>query len=325
MKYNSFLSRFILTLMLSLLSMFGAGAADNEGPKFKTPDFAYPQTVLNNARALLKTADTSDSHHAGEIRLRAALEICSAAQSIDYDSIFAQPAMLSRLVAESANDPAAKSMLTLYEAKLYANIYTARKYKYDRVDAPLEPYPDDVSAWSGLQFRTRIATLLANALAEADTTALSRFSASLDYSPEVLVYLPTVADFVRFAASRIYSDLRTPSDNYLAERKAICTEGIKAAPEGSAPYFYWSCALIELENKGDRQAEAFEALYDRWKDREAARYVLVQLAERSQDIVSLELAMPDDDASAQAREASEKSMIAKRDSLISSSMRAHDQ
>ena len=40
MKYNSFLSRFILTLMLSLLSMFGAGAADNEGPKFKTPDFA---------------------------------------------------------------------------------------------------------------------------------------------------------------------------------------------------------------------------------------------------------------------------------------------
>ena len=317
MKYNSFLSRFILTLMLSLLSMFGAGAADNEGPKFKTPDFAYPQTVLNNARALLKTADTSDSHHAGEIRLRAALEICSAAQSIDYDSIFAQPAMLSRLVAESANDPAAKSMLTLYEAKLYANIYTARKYKYDRVDAPLEPYPDDVSAWSGLQFRTRIATLLANALAEADTTALSRFSASLDYSPEVLVYLPTVADFVRFAASRIYSDLRTPSDNYLAERKAICTEGIKAAPEGSAPYFYWSCALIELENKGDRQAEAFEALYDRWKDREAARYVLVQLAERSQDIVSLELAMPDDDASAQAREASEKSMIAKRDSLIS--------
>ena len=53
------------------------------------------------------------------------------------------------------------------------------------------------------------------------------------------------------------------------------------------------------------------------KDREAARYVLVQLAERSQDIVSLELAMPDDDASAQAREASEKSMIAKRDSLIS--------
>ena len=316
MKYNCFLSRFILTLMISFLSFFSSEASDNGSPKFKNPDFAYPQTVLKDARGMLKKADTAGEPYAGEMRLRAAIEICSAAQSIDYDSIFTQPAMVERLIAASSGDKAAQAMLTIYEAKLYSDIYTARKYKYDRVDAPLEPYPADISAWSGLQFRTRIAAILKEALAEAPQTPLDRFSASLDYSPRALEYLPTVADFVRYTASQIYDNLRTVKENYLAERKAICEEGIKAAKEGSAPYFYWSCALIEIENRGDDLTKALDSLYAKWKDNEAARYVLAELAERSQGRYNYYIEEPleeTEDGQGTANDAK----IARRDKLIS--------
>lgn len=314
MKYNCFLSRFILTLMISLLSLFSADASDNKGPAFKNPNFAYPQTVLKDARAMLKKAESAETPYAGEIRLRAALEICSAAQSIDYDSIFAQPEMISGLIAASDNDPAAKAMLTLYEAKLFNNIYTNRKYKYDHVDAPLEPYPVDISAWSGLQFRTRITDLLSEALAVADTTPLTRFYASLDYSTQAIEYIPTVADFARFTASRIYDNLRTPKENYHAERKAICEAGIKASEEGSAPYFYWSCALMELEKQGTELTKALETSYTRWKDKEAARYVLVELVERSRGRYAF------DEPAEETENGSETvkdDRIAKRDRLIS--------
>lgn len=316
MKYNCFLSRFILTLMISFLSFFSAEASDNGSPKFKNPDFAYPQTVLKDARAMLKKADTAGEPYAGEMRLRAALEICSAAQSIDYDSIFTQPAMVKHLIAASSGDKAAKAMLTIYLAKLYSDIYTARKYKYDRVDAPLEPYPADISAWSGLQFRTRIAAIVKEALAEAPQTPLDRFSASLDYSPRALDYLPTVADFVRYTASQIYDNLRTVKENFLAERKAVCEEGIKAAKEGSAPYFYWSCALIEIENRGDDLTKALDSLYAKWKDNEAARYVLAELAERSQGRYNYYIEEPLEDTE-DGQGTANDAKIAGRDKLIS--------
>ena len=63
-----------LTIAFFLMSLFSAGAASGSSPDglFKTPDFAFPQTVSTDARALLgRAAAAGDT--AGVVRIRAML------------------------------------------------------------------------------------------------------------------------------------------------------------------------------------------------------------------------------------------------------------
>ena len=263
-------------MFFSLMAIFDSWARSSDGPKFRTPDFAYPQTVIKEARAMLEQADKSSD--GGVIRLRAMLELCVAGQNIDYDTIYGQPAAVERQIGLCGDDKAAKAMLTLYQADLYRTIYTRSSYKYNQVDASLEPYPADVSKWSGDQFRARIVSLLADARSLADATPLSRFSSSVKYSPDAEQYLPTVADFARYYSVTTLDDIEYGPVNYDKEILDICREGVVASASQSAPWFYWQ---VEDIRRGaltaDRRKDALNDLYAKYKNVEAARYVLREI------------------------------------------------
>ncbi|MDE6853702.1 MAG: hypothetical protein K2J38_01460, partial [Muribaculaceae bacterium] len=249
-----------------------AYAADGDAPRFKEPDFAYPQDVIRQAQSLLKNAETLPADQAGVTRLRAVVELCSARSRVDGDSVFVFPAMIESAIAATKDDPAAEAMLTLYEAYVYNTIYGGDTYRYDRVDAPLEPYPSDVAEWSGEQFRTVIAALLRRGLELADDTPLSRFSSSVDYSKEALRYLPAVKDFARYFAISIYENISRADHLYTDEIASLVDGGVADAAAGSAPYFYWSVRKCRLDPKSEYRR--LSETYSKSADIEDARYVL---------------------------------------------------
>lgn len=219
-------------------------------PDFKTPDFAYPKTVEADAKALLKKASGLSGDAAAATRLRATLELCAAQIQIDRNSAFAQPALIAEQA--DASTGTGRAMLLALEATKYAQIYSNNSWKYDRVDAPLEPYPADVSEWSGEQFQARIAQLFDEAMQIDAPTPLNVFEASLEYSPEALQYIPTAADFIRYKAFRVLN-----SSGCASKAQTVADDAIKLAAKDSPAYFFWntlrysndSHALIEIYNK----------------------------------------------------------------------------
>lgn len=273
----SLTKRVSAVLLLILAIVMQTHAQEAKGPQFKVPDFAYPQTVEKDARALLEKADAM-SADTGPTRLRALVELCQAQVLIDNDAAYKQPAIIAAQLDKGALSNASKAMLLALEATVYSNIYNGDRWKYNAVDAPLEPYPTDVSEWSGLQFRTRICSLLKEAQALADATPLSDYEGAVEYSPQALYSLPSVADFVRY---RRYETANAFQRFEYGESPAdICREALTTAKEATAPYFYWNVKLAS--NSSDAYSILWE-LYSRFDTVESARLVLNSLCDLTDD------------------------------------------
>lgn len=255
--------------------------ADADNPNFKEPDFAFPKSVIEEAQQKLIQADKLPDFEAGVLRLRAAIEICSAEQMIDRDNIFSQPAFVESLVAKSSGNKAVETMLTLYEAKLFCNIYGINRFKYNAVDAPLEPFPTDISEWSGAQFRSRIAQLLTKARSLADDTSLECFASSVDWTPEALQYMPTVADYALYCSFSYLDEIADINHGVVSvETKKLVDELIRNAIDtykpGTPQYFFWMVRDIEAKDEFDYKLfDSLIDLYLKWENCEAARYVLM--------------------------------------------------
>lgn len=252
--------RNILLLFIILSIPFFVKA---ETSKLVIPDFAYPQTVSADARALLERAGHLTGDEASSLRIRALLELTEAQVQIDRDSAFSQPALIAAQAEKESAASAGKAMLLILEAQKYYDIYNSRRWTYDRVDAPLEPYPADVAEWSGLQFRTRVAELADSAMAvaaAAPTTPLDVYDDCLSYSPEALQYLPDVESFVRYKAYGYFERC-----DMEAKAMALARKAAESSTPGTSPYFFWT-----VKTGADSAA-----LYAKWADSEPARYVLL--------------------------------------------------
>lgn len=270
--HKSFIRQIVLSALLLMIGSIGQGA---NAPQFKIPDFAYPKTVVEDAQAMLASAD--DSSDAGATRLTALVQLFAAQTVIDRDSMFVQPAVVERQLEVGTLDNASRAMLLALEAKLYTEIYNLNRYKYNRVDAPAEPLPADVSAWSGNQFRTRIIELLDSALAVADDTPLTRYSGAVEYSDDALQYVGTVEAFARYSFYKALSEIAYNTD-YKEKMLALCKGGIASATEGSAPRVYWSVEKQRLDDRAD--FDAWLKIYREFENYEPGRYALDALADR---------------------------------------------
>ncbi len=270
LRYKYLLSVFLL-MMTSFMSISGAKNDD-------TPDFAYPQTVISDATKSLAEATN------GADRLRAVLEICAAKASIDPDSMFALPAFVEAQMEAPGLTDADKAMFTAYEAQLFRNIYNNNRFKYNNVDAPDEPVPADISLWSGKQFRRKIETLYASAasLAAADNAPLTDYTRCLNYNDYILPYIPDLRGFVALRTFNWFDSLNKP---YAQEsKKALAETASGFYGKATAPWFYWRCEY-------DDTPAALVRLYDEYSDNEAARYVLMDLCEKT---LNYNYEVPDD-------------------------------
>ncbi len=251
----------------AIVALFISHHMTAQTPDFKTPDFAYPKTVEADAKALLKKASGLSGDAAAATRLRATLELCAAQIQIDRNSAFAQPALIAEQA--DASTGTGRAMLLALEATKYAQIYSNNSWKYDRVDAPLEPYPADVSEWSGKQFQARIAQLFDEAMQIDAPTPLTVFAASLEYSPEALQYIPTAADFIRYKAFRVLN-----SSGCASKAQTVADDAIKLAAKDSPAYFFWNTL------KYGNDSHALSEIYNKNSGIEAARLVLQKIVEQ---------------------------------------------
>ncbi len=240
-----------------MLSYFSSRGSDKDAA---APDFAYPQTVIEEAQKSLENANN------GIDRLRAVLEICAAKERIDPSEIFKLPSFVEKQSATPGLTDADRAMFAAYQAQLYGKIYERKSYIYDGVEAPLEPFPDDVSKWSGEQFKSKINELFlaAEDYARKDNVALPVYEHCLEYNDAALRYVPDLRGFIAQLISRSVaagSFPRTIADAYI---------------EGSEPWFFWQVAL----NKDGR--EGLYKIYDRYRRCEAARYVLACIYDASE-------------------------------------------
>lgn len=248
-------------MLLSLGMVCSAGTAAGAPPQ-PEPDFAHPRDVLKEAYAVLKTTEGDAS--AGPQRVRAVLEICHAATSIDPDSAFSLVDMCAGLAASEEAVPA-KAMMQLAESKLLRNIYDSKFYVYNRLQTPDEPVPADIREWNGRQFKAAIARTAREAMATAlsQPAPLDAYAAAVEADSLTLVYFPAVADFV---ACDVVSLLQ--SADFDKEADGIVARMRDAAAPGSAPYYYWAVEALDHNAK---------KLYEFYAAHEADEYARMAL------------------------------------------------
>lgn len=120
--------------------------------KVTKPDFAFPKTVTEEA---YKDLSAANSKHDAHSALNALIRISVAQNLIDRDSM--QSAI--QLVDETSmkyNDDKLYGLFHALLADLYYSYYERRRWYFDSREIPLEPYPDDISEWSGKQFQKKI-------------------------------------------------------------------------------------------------------------------------------------------------------------------------
>ncbi len=286
----------IIAILLIMSTLFGASGAT---PQFVTPDFAYPQKVAENAR---KNLDS------GLNPLRCLLELSVAERAIDPDTIFTLPGLVESNMAKAKTD-ADRAMLTAFEAEIFASIYKADSWKYNKVDAPLLPLPEDISKWSSEQFAHKLNELYGKALslAKADNRPLSEYKDAIEYGKESLDYIPDIHSFILCRKVDNFVRFGKLEDSYTNALREDCEKMATAYPAGSYPAVYWACRQIALGKSDDFSKEYIE-LYKTNEGKPGAPYALSSALDRGFRTYEPEANATDDE---------HKAEIASRNSMIS--------
>ena len=270
----------LIALAMTLLLMLPAGLHAQH-----KPDFAYPKTVIADARRAYDAAVSLKGLDADINVIKSLLDMTVATGSINADSL---STMLPLIAAQSGNDNrrrATRALLETMQAELLMNIYNQQRWQYDRVNTPDEPIPTDITEWSGRQFKTVITRLCDKALADIAAeprTPLRDYEKVISANSMTYKYFPTVTDFVSRKTVDIFDSLGDDK-----RRREIIRAAAEASQKGSAPYFYWMTALCndipEEESEdglGKSKKSPLEQLYLDNRSNPEADYVLSRIADR---------------------------------------------
>lgn len=131
---------------------------ENTENTFKTPDFAFPQTVGDNAGvALEKALATGDDVAA----LRAAMQKVIADNLVSKENLDKGIALF-RDLSEKLSSPFS-SLALLLESELYCSVYRQTPWVYNNRAIPLTPVPEDITAWSRDIFSAKVASVVSEA------------------------------------------------------------------------------------------------------------------------------------------------------------------
>lgn len=197
------MQKYICTIIATVLLLFSQSSMGQSASRgVKTPDFAYPRTVIKQSDKILSSAMRNGDD---KTIVRSLLDYALAGSAIGNENIPKGIAKIDSVMGVS-NDPVLRGMLSMLEAYIYNNVYAMNRWVYDQRNSPLEPVPADYDEWSGEQFRHRIESLLDVAI--ADSTALRAvplrdYKGVITQDRQTEVYYPTLYDFVASQALTI--------------------------------------------------------------------------------------------------------------------------
>ncbi len=160
-----------------------------------TPDFAYPQTVLQSGRSDLERAIASNDEKEA---LRALINLEIAQIMINTDSTSSTLRMMEGVISRFS-DPAMRSLGFILMADIYRSVYQNDRWTYDRREIPAEPLDENCLLWSGDQFRNVIEGYITEALQPVNELCdrkIKDYPSLIKIDRESLPYYPTLYDFV---------------------------------------------------------------------------------------------------------------------------------
>lgn len=256
MKHLSTFVFFTITLLFMSIDTFG---------QLNKPDFAYPATVSKDAKADLAKAENEGDAKAC---INALIRLCMADRLIDPKSI-QQSIKLTEATAKKFEGSASESgIFDCLLAKMYDDMYASDRWKYNRRQQPLTPLPEDLTEWSGEQFKNKINDLCKSALSKASALSvldIADYSEIISADKLTRAYYPTMLDFV--CSEVMYID-----ENI--EEKAVAT-GLEYAKEDSPAQILW---LSKAKNPYDCP-QYFLDEYEKHKSSPAASLLLGEYIE----------------------------------------------
>lgn len=247
--------------MKRMLFPLAAALAISSAAAIDAPDFAFPVTVIDSAKTVLETPSTSPL-----LRMQATMQIVNAEIEIDRNRAFTLPHFIDS-VAAGINDPAVRGLLTLYQASLVSRIYMDDSYKYRKIDAPLYPFPDDMSLWSAKQFAVCVDSLVTEGLrlsASAGNTPLSDYSQIISVPAESAMWYPRLRDFTYSQAMNYYNAVDRHS-----QAEALSADIFRATSPGSPEWAVWA---------GKQPQDTILSCIRRYHDGDVGAYLLLRYA-----------------------------------------------
>lgn len=279
-----------LALVMAPLMLFAApakGGKGNPGSTFAKPDFAFPESVEKNARAVLDKSLPADPENA----IKALLQIIIAKSQVSNDS-FAASMRLCDSVAGKLQAPWRQIVRSL-QAQSYNSYYDENSYRIEGRSLPLDAeWPENVNEWSKEMFSLKVQELTSESLASPvalQSVPLSRIKGLLtDFDNRSEAYLPSVYDLLawrgveyldEFAARQtVIPFAKDPSQvSSPAQKASVMRDQIYPALEkANADHPY---ALAYAYTQQDEQHKG-KWLYDKYltlKDTPAALVMLFSL------------------------------------------------
>lgn len=237
------LTRAFVTLMLLIMIVPAAGARKTRSsvkvsaPTAKSPDFAYPKTVADDAT---KRLDKAVADRQGIDAVRAAADILLAESAIGSDRLLAS---LPRVTAASKkiDEPAGKALMALLLADVYKSIYQSDQRAYNNRKATVAT--DDIRQWGRQRFEAVVDSLCDVAMSQAaqlQRLPLNDYREVVDIDHDALVYYPTLYDFAAHKCIGLRKDFisiwNCIPGIYLCQARAFTTipKMVPSSPEMSA-------------------------------------------------------------------------------------------
>lgn len=210
----------------------------------KTPDFAYPETVITDAKANLQKALKD---HDGVLEIKSLLELLCGNAAIDPQRL---PSFyhLTDSLAKTAPDKPTEALLNLVCAKVLWNCFDIERYKYSQRDTPDTPLPEDVRLWNMNQLFTKIGAHILDALAiapELNKIATTDYADILDLSGNAIDLCPTMNFTIYTIAMKISSKFALNLSMHIDDL------AIKEAEKGSLLWCYFTWLKATSDPKKD--------------------------------------------------------------------------
>lgn len=230
-------SCFMNKLIISLLSILACFSTMQAASVVEQPDFGFPQTVIANADSVLRVSKSPQQ------RMAAVMQIATSKYLIDRDSIGVVNTMLADY-SQKATEPATKALLDLFRIEMLTKAYRHNRYRYDQINAPLSPLPQNPQEWSGEQFRMVIKDLINQVLEiahELKTIEISAFSDVITSTDNSRSFYPRLSDFVFLMANQYASYI---DDETLAQH--IRELALASQPVGTLQWAVWLDTNFDL-------------------------------------------------------------------------------
>ena len=284
------LIRYAILLIVSINISFQSFAQKEN--TFKSPDFNYPQTVIENADAMLAKALKRGD---GEAVALALIQSSLAKSSISEDSL---PSILSSIdnIIKIEKDKNIKSILLVLEAKIITDYYQDNRYTLSQrvsIDTAVDNI-NNIFEWNELQFKIKISTLLDSALSNKEliSTPVTTYPELIIINSISIDTYPTLYDFITYQAIDNYNKMgaayywnpfakSSNNDVDIHEKVLNLYDNIIALHTEDAPRI--KAILNKMEFSKENSLENIEALYQQYNHSVYSAPIILEIVKRSND------------------------------------------